>query len=815
MSCPGSNNGSTNRLFQPSDSFLQGNTATYVDNMYAAWKHDPSSVHASWQAYFDGVYNRKTRIEHVFQPPPGLISPSPVHKARYIHVPTSLEQSAAGRDQIKVERLVQAYQNHGHTRASIDPLGLWNGETLASRELELEDHGFTSADLDRQFPLGPKLLPNFITDNQKSMCLKDIVRTCKSVYCGTYGVEYLHIHDREEREWIRNRIERPNPIQYSAAKKKQILDRLSWSTMFERFLATKFPNAKRFSSEGVESQLPGLKALIDASAENGVRNIVFGCCHRGKTNVLSNIMGKPNELVFNEFLSSAPRYPIGGDVRYHLGMTHERETPSGKKVQLSVLPNPSHLEVLNAIAQGMGRAVQHQGGMDQESTMVLNSHTDAAFSGQGVVYETLNLAKLKPYETGGTVHLVVNNQVGFTTTPESGRSTSYVSDVAKMLDAPIFHVNADDVEAVTFICQLLADHRAKFKKDCMIDLVGYRKKGHNEIDQASFTQPIMYDRIANKESQLDIYAEKLSNEGVVTQGEVERIQTEIWSKLSQSFDNSKNPESLEREYLLPPWKHLKSPFEVISKVLPPRSTSVSQDKISAVAGCLGVPQQPLSLHRGVKRALEKREQNLAEGRDIDWATAESLAFGTLCLEGYHVRITGQDVERGTFSQRHAVLHDQKTGKKYTPLNSLAPDQAEFTVGNSSLSEVGVMGFDYGFSCMYPDALVIWEAQFGDFANNAQCVIDQLIASAENKWLQRSGMVLSLPHGFDGQGPEHSSARIERFLQLCNEDPRNFPSPEASMRKHQDANIQIVYMTTPANIFHVLRRQLHRDFRKRK
>ena len=784
--------------------------------MYMAWKRDASSVHLSWQAYFNALENGQIPPEYAFQPSPGLISAKPINSTTASSTCLISEKSSALGDQMKVQLLVRAYQARGHSQAKIDPLNIAKEKEAPHQELQLEYYGFSEADLDREFLLGPGLLPNFASENRKSMTLGEIIKACETVYCGSYGVEYLHIPSGEECDWIRSRIERPDPWRFSVEEKKRILDRLIWATSFENFLAAKFPNAKRFGLEGVESQIPALKAIVDTSADHGVRNIVFACCHRGKLNVLSNVVRKPNELIFNEFSSnSTSRHPISGDVKYHLGMNYERETPSGKKVNISVLPNPSHLESIDPLAQGMARAIQQQNQMDQGSTMVLNSHTDAAVSGQGIVYETLLLSDLKAYGTGGTVHLVVNNQVGFTTDPTSSRSSTYVSDIAKSIDSPIFHVNADDIEAVIFISKLVADYRAKFRKDCWIDLVCYRKNGHNEMDQPSFTQPLMYERIAKKISHLNAYTDKLLKEGVVTRKEVDRMQDEVWGKLSESLDKSKDSEAMAREYLTVPWKDLKTPEQVACEVTQPQPTAITSGVLNAIASKMGVPKEPFSVHNSLKRILQKRQQSLIDGSGIDWATGEALALGSLLLEGHHVRISGQDVERGTFSQRHAVLHDQKTGGTYTPLDSLSPDQARFSIINSPLSEVGVMGFDYGYSCMYPNALVIWEAQFGDFANNAQVIIDQFISSAENKWLQRSGIVLSLPHGFDGQGPEHSSARIERFLQLCAEDSRAFPSEEKLARQHQDANMQVVCMTAPANLFHVLRRQLHRDFRKRK
>lgn len=794
-------------------------SSDYMDHMYAAWRHDPTSVHSSWREYFHAVEHGFPTIEPNHQPqrdlslpwtatPPPSLSDS---KAAGLHtVP-----STAFEDRSKIERLVRAYQELGHKKAQTNPLDLPNKRLPPPEELRPEFYGFAEADMEREISLGPQVLPHFISANTASMALGEIIKACEAAYCGSIGAEYLHVATREEREWIRERLETPEPYRFPAEEKKRILDRLVWTTTFEKFMSAKFPNAKRFSIEGAESQVPALKAIIDASAENGVREIIFPCCHRGKLNVLSNVARKPNELIFSEFSADAKsRHGISGDVKYHLGMNYERETPSGKKVHISLLPNPSHLEAQNTLGQGMARAMQHQNGGARSSTMVLNSHTDAAFSGQGVIYETLGLAGLKSYGTGGTVHLIVNNQVGFTTDAESGRSSPYASDIAKSINAPVFHVNADDVEAVVFLGKLAADYRARFSKDCWVDMICYRRHGHNEMDQPFFTQPRMYEQIEKKLPHLELYTNKLVQEGAVTREEVSQMEAEVWRKMTESLEQSKGPQALEREYLSAPWKGMKRPAEVAQEVLPSKPTAITQDVVNLVASQLGIPEEPFQVQKSLKRILHKRQQSLVEGKEIDWATAEALAMGSLCLEGHHVRVSGQDVERGTFSQRHAVLHDQRTGSTYVPLNGLSPDQAEFTIGNSPLSEYGVMGFDYGYSCLYPNALVMWEAQFGDFANTAQCIIDQFISSAENKWLLISGLVLSLPHGFDGQGPEHSSARVERFLQLCSEDGRFFPSAPQLARQHQDANMQVVYMTTPANLFHVLRRQLHREFRKR-
>ncbi|KAL4890858.1 thiamine diphosphate-binding protein [Aspergillus ambiguus] len=805
---------STLPRFVHADSFLPAYSANYMDEMYAAWQSNPESVHGSWQEYFRSIEEGLLDTSFL-HPQQGLaFGTAPVRpsRTRTSKVPVNPLPDTS-KKHANLQRMIRAYRELGHLKANTNPLQLPNRRP-PPEELSSGFYGFTEDDLDREFELSPEVLPHFAPIKQ-SMTLREIIQTCESIYCGSMGAEYHHVATRQEREWIQERIESPAPYQFSAEEKKRILDRVVWATAFEKFMSAKFPNAKRFGLEGVENQLPALKAVIDACADDhGVRNIVFPCCHRGKLNVLSNVGRKPNELIFAEFSpESTSRYPIPGDVKYHMGLNHERETPAGNKVNISILPNPSHLESQNTLAQGMARALQQQNGGDTASTLVFNSHTDAAFSGQGVVYETLGLSGLKSYGTGGTIHLLINNQIGFTTDAESARTSPYVSDIAKSINAPVFHVNADDVEAVVFLCKLAAAYRAKFGKDCWIDMICYRRRGHNEMDQPAFTQPLMYEQIAKKTPQLELYANQLMREGVVTREEAQQMEQDVWNKLTESFENSTTPQPFEREYLTERWRDMISPEELVHEVLPAQPTAIPRDVVDTVARKLGIPDEPFTVHKSLRRVLQKRQQSLKEGREIDWATAEALAMGSLCLEGHHVRVSGQDVERGTFSQRHAVLHDQTTGTTYTPLDDLSPDQARFTIGNSSLSEYGVMGFDYGYSCMYPDALVMWEAQFGDFANNAQCIIDQFISSGESKWLLRSGLVLSLPHGFDGQGPEHSSARLERFLQLSSEDGRFFPSEEKLQRQHQDANMQIVCMTTPANLFHVLRRQLHRSYRK--
>lgn len=804
-----------------SDSFLQGNTANYIDEMYVAWKDDPSSVHISWQTYFRNMEEGKMPISQAFQPPPTLV-PTPtggVHQ----QMPGAGIGLSAGTDvtkHLKVQLLVRAYQARGHHKAKIDPLGI-RGEAEAfgyskPKELELDHYGFTERDLDEEFDLGPGILPRFASGDRKKMSLREIIGACEKIYCGSYGVEYIHIPDRKPCDWIRDRFEVPEAYKYSVDDKRRILDRLIWSSSFETFLATKFPNDKRFGLEGCETLVPGMKALIDRSVDYGIKDIVIGMPHRGRLNVLSNVVRKPNESIFSEFAGSTePSDEGSGDVKYHLGMNFERPTPSGKRVQLSLVANPSHLEAEDPVVLGKARAIQHYNNDEKnfDTAMGVLLHGDAAFAAQGVVYETMGFHSLPAYSTGGTIHIVVNNQIGFTTDPRFARSTPYCSDIAKSIDAPVFHVNADDAEAVNYVCQVAADWRAEFKRDVVIDIVCYRKQGHNETDQPSFTQPLMYKRVAEKKLQLDMYVEKLISEGTFTKEDIDEHKKWVWGMLNDSFDRSKDYQPTGKEWLTSAWNGFKTPKELATEVLPHLPTAVEPSILEHVVDKISGAPEGFTIHRNLKRILSNRKKSVEEGKNIDWATAEALAFGSLVNEGYHVRVSGQDVERGTFSQRHSVLHDQETESTYTPLQHISKDQGSFVISNSSLSEFGALGFEYGYSLTSPNALVMWEAQFGDFANNAQCIVDQFIASGESKWFQRSGLILSLPHGYDGQGPEHSSGRMERYLQLCNEEPRVFPSQDRLDRQHQDCNMQIVNMTNPANLFHMLRRQIHRQFRK--
>lgn len=729
--------------------------------------------------------------------------------------PTTSSASDDLTKHMRVQRLIDSYRARGHYKASIDPLGAPRSHRSGVSTTELEAHGLTSADLDREFHLEPEVLRQFRTNGTDVLTLRDIVKACEQSYCRSYSVEYEHIDELDKKAWLCKRLERPDPVSFSRDEKAHILDGLIWGGGFERLLATKFPTEKRYGLDGVEGLVPAVASVIDRSAEkHGVNHVVIGSCHRGRLALSGTVYGKPLEGLFAEFMGR-PGWGLlpgsCGDVKTHLGFEGVHQIPKGEKVDISVIANPSHLESVSPVSQGSAHATQRLAGPDGvHKTLCLALHGDAAFTGQGVVYETLSMAHIPAYDVGGTVRLIVNNQIGFTANPESSRSTTYCTDLAKFLNAPIFHVNSDSIEELVFMCQLAADWRSKFKSDVVVDIVCYRKFGHNEMDQPRFTQPLMYQRIASHPSTEEIYTQKLLTEGSFTEEELASRKGAIWDKLNQSFESAKTytPKVQDSPKA---WNGLPSLEHLAIETFPPKPTAISVDKIQQIIDRITSAPEGYTLHNNLKRILDGRRK-AAEQDNIDWTAAEAFALGTLSLEGHHVRILGEDVQRGTFSQRHATFHDQKTGETFTPLANLSEGQGLFLIENSPLSEYGALGFEYGVTIADPHSLVIWEAQFGDFVNTAQVMIDNIISGAEIKWGDRSGLVLSLPHGLDGQGPEHSSARIERFLMLSSESGTVWPKDIG--RQHQDCNMQVVYPTTPANYFHALRRQLHRDFRKR-
>ena len=692
--------------------------------------------------------------------------------AAFDDVDASLEK------QSRVMQLINMYRVRGHLLAELNPIG-W--EVLHHPELDLSHYGLTLWDLDREF------LTDGLPGPRKQQ-LRTIIDTLRDSYCRTTGVEYMHISEPSEKRWIQERVEGPQE-EFPKEERIHILDRVGAAEAFERFLHSKYLGNKRFSLEGAESTIAMLDALIERAADDEHIEVMMGMSHRGRLNVLANIVGKPPKEIFKEFEGKIDPETVqgSGDVKYHLGMTGRFTSRAGNDIAVVLASNPSHLEAVDPVVEGMARAKQDLLGDDSTGRVLpVLLHGDAAFAGQGVVAETFNLSQLRGYGTGGTVHLVVNNLIGFTTAPHAGRSSTYATDIAKMVQCPIFHVNGDDPEACVRVTRLAYDYRERFKKDVVIDLVCYRKYGHNEADEPAFTQPLMYAKIDDRRSVRKLYTEQLLNSGEITVEEAEAALDQFRERLKQAFDETREAKEPEPIVAQPP--------NVVG-VLPPVETGVEPAKLEHIHEVLTSFPQGFEPHPKLRKMIEKRA-GILEKDAIDWAHGEALAFGSLLLEGIDVRLSGQDSRRGTFSQRHSVLVDYRTGEEYTPLNDLSGDQARFRCFDSLLSEYAAMGFDYGYSVANGDALVCWEAQFGDFVNGAQIVVDQFLSSGEDKWLQESGLVLLLPHGFEGQGPEHSSARLERFLTLCAED-----------------NMQVTQPTTPAQYFHVLRRQMLRSVRK--
>ena len=693
----------------------------------------------------------------------------------------------AAQDSIAAMMLIRTYRVRGHLAANLDPLGLMERQLPA--DLTPEYHGFKEADLDRPIFLGGAL-------GMETGTIRELVTTLRANYCGNVGVEYMHINDVEERRFIQDRIEgRDKEIQFSELGKKAILNKLIEAEQFEKFLGRKFVGTKRFGLDGGESMIPAMESIIKIGGQNGIQEIVFGMPHRGRLNMLGNVMQKPFRVIFHEFSGgSANPDDVGGsgDVKYHLGTSTDREF-DGNKVHLSLTPNPSHLEAVDPVVLGKVRAIQTvRGDHDRSQVMPVLMHGDAAFAGQGIVAECFGFSGLTGYNTGGTLHFVVNNQVGFTTSPQFARSSPYPSDVAKIVQAPIFHVNGDDPEAVTYATKVATEFRQAFKRDVVIDMWCYRRFGHNEADEPSFTQPLMYARIAKHPLVSEIYATRLRGEGVIDDAWYQANIDQFINRLEGDFEAAPNYKANKADWFEGRWTGLNKPKEAVT-ARRAAVTGVAAGELRAIGKTLTTVPKDFAVHKTLARILDTKAAALDAGEGIDWATAEALAFGTLLTDKFGVRLSGQDSGRGTFSQRHSVWVSQEDGSKYTPLKSVGPG---FEVLDSPLSEFGVLGFEYGYGLADPKTLVLWEGQFGDFVNGAQTIIDQFIASGEAKWLRANGLVMLLPHGYEGQGPEHSSARLERFLQLCAED-----------------NMQVVNCTTPANYFHVLRRQMLRDFRK--
>ncbi|MGA7972623.1 MAG: 2-oxoglutarate dehydrogenase E1 component [Pseudolabrys sp.] len=799
-------------------SFLYGTNAAFIEELYARYEKDPTTVDAEWREFFqslkdDGASVAREARGPSWQKPNWPIRPngdlvaaldgqwaetekaigekiSAKAQAKGVELsPTDVTQ--ATRDSIRALMLIRAYRMRGHFHANLDPLGIQ--EPPNEEELEPTSYGFTEADYDRRIFLDMVLGLEFGT-------LREIIAILRRTYCQTLGVEFMHISNPAQKAWIQERIEgRDKEITFTREGKRAILNKLIESEGFEKFLDVKYTGTKRFGLDGAEALIPAMEQIIKRGGNLGVQEICIGMPHRGRLNVLTQVLAKPHRALFHEFKggSSTPDEIEGsGDVKYHLGASSNREF-DGNKVHLSLTANPSHLEIVDPVTLGKVRAKQDQhGATPEERTMVLPVllHGDAAFAGQGVVAECFGLSDLKGYRTGGSIHFIVNNQIGFTTYPRYSRSSPYPSDVAKMIEALILHVNGDDPEAVTYAAKIATEYRQQFQRPVVIDMWCYRRFGHNEGDEPSFTQPLMYKKIRAHPSTQDIYAKKLVAEGVVTDGEVDKMRADWRARLEAEFEGAGGYKPNKADWLDGRWSGLKPAVEIDD---PRRGiTGVDAAVLRDIGEKITTVPEGFKVHRTIQRFLDHRAKAIETGEGIDWATAEALAFGTLVKEGHPVRLSGQDSERGTFSQRHSVLFDQETEERYTPLNELSGDQARYEVLNSMLSEEAVLGFEYGYSTAEPNALTLWEAQFGDFANGAQVVFDQFISSGERKWLRMSGLVCLLPHGYEGQGPEHSSARLERYLQLCAED-----------------NMQVANCSTPSNYFHILRRQLNREIRK--
>ncbi len=798
-------------------SFLYGGNAQFIEQLYAKYLENPATVDQHWRQFFAGLDDDPAAAKSQVKGPSWqrpdwpqaatgeLISAldgnwthvekamAPKIEARAAARPEGLsvaEVRKATMDSVRALMMIRAYRMRGHLAADLDPLKL--KAPVAHPELDPATYGFTDADLDR-----PIFLDKVLGLEQGT--IREIVDILRRTYCNTLGVEFMHISDAEQKAWLQERIEGPHKqISFTLEGKKAILAKLIAGEGFENFLNVKYTGTKRFGLDGAEAMIPALEQIIKRGGQLGMQEIVLGMAHRGRLNVLANVLSKPFSAIFHEFKggSSTPDEVEGsGDVKYHLGSSSDREF-DGNKVHLSLTANPSHLEIVDPVVLGKARAKQDQrGDKDRTSVLPLLIHGDAAFAGQGVVAECFGLSGLRGHRSGGSIHFIVNNQIGFTTSPLWARSSPYPSDVAKMIEAPIFHVNGDDPEAVVFAAKIATEFRQKFRKPVVIDMFCYRRFGHNETDEPAFTQPLMYQRIAAHDTAVTIYGRRLVAEGVMSQEEFEAMKADYRKRLDEDFTVAEGYKANKADWLDGRWAGMKA----ASDHEDPRKgqTGVPAAKLAEIGLKIAKVPKTFKVHRTMQRVLDARRKMIEDGAGIDWAMAEHLAFGTLLTEGIPVRLSGQDVQRGTFSQRHAVLADQETEKRYTPLNHLAKDQqVKLEAINSMLSEEAVLGFEYGYSLAEPNKLVIWEAQFGDFANGAQVVFDQFISSGERKWLRMSGLVCLLPHGYEGQGPEHSSARLERFLQMCAED-----------------NMQVANCTTPANFFHILRRQLKRDIRK--
>ena len=798
-------------------SFMQGHNAEYLEQMYARYANDPAAVDESWQAFFKAMGDDEVSVKREAEGPSwgrsdwppvpgddltaaltGEWAPEPQEakaagdkiKAKAVEQGVSVSDDQIKRavlDSIRALMIIRAYRIRGHLVADLDPLGM--RDQTPHPELDPKSYGFTEADMDR-----PIFIDNVLGLQVASM--REILAIVKRTYCGTFALQYMHISNPEEAGWLKERIEGfGKEVAFTREGRKAILNKMVEAEGFEKFLHVKYMGTKRFGLDGGESLIPAMEQIIKRGGALGVKDIVIGMPHRGRLSVLANVMAKPYKAIFNEFQGGSfkPEDVDGsGDVKYHLGASSDREF-DGNSVHLSLTANPSHLEAVNPVVLGKARAKQDQvGDRERTSVMPILLHGDAAFAGQGVVAECFALSGLRGHRTGGTMHIVVNNQIGFTTAPHFSRSSPYPTDNALVVEAPIFHVNGDDPEAVVHAAKVATEFRQKFHKDVVIDIFCYRRFGHNEGDEPMFTNPVMYKKIKSHKTTLTLYTERLVRDGLIPEGEIEDMKAAFQARMNDEFEAGKDYKPNKADWLDGKWSHLDKNGEEYER----GKTAIAEETLAQVGQALTSVPEGFPLHKTVGRLLDARRSMFDSGAGFDWATGEALAFGSLLTEGYPVRLAGQDSTRGTFSQRHSGLVNQETEERFYPLNAIRKGQAQYEVIDSMLSEYAVLGFEYGYSLAEPNALTLWEAQFGDFANGAQIMFDQFISSGESKWLRMSGLVVLLPHGFEGQGPEHSSARLERFLQMCGQD-----------------NWIVANCTTPANYFHILRRQIHRDFRK--
>ncbi len=754
-----------------------------IKSYYKRFQKNPNDLDNEWRIFFEDLDDEASRY---------LNNKYVDYKELKTNDNTTQALEASREDEytansLRARLLIRAYRIAGHLKADLDPLKLTKKQNIP--DLDPKTYGLEEKDMNKEVFIDGVFGINRIK-------LNELIRILEKYYCGRIGTQFMHIQDKEQRDWIMDKIENVKPDEIFTEKgKKAILERLTAAEFFENFLDKKYTGTKRFGLEGGESLIPALEQILKYGGKNGIEEVVLGMPHRGRLNVLANFMGKPFSAIFSEFQGNASNpddVQGSGDVKYHLGTSSDRNFEN-IKVHLSLTANPSHLEAVNPVVVGKVRAKQDQkNDVDRKKVVGLLMHGDAAFSGQGLVPETLDLSGLKGYKTGGTIHFIVNNQIGFTTSPTYSRSGPYCSDVALMVEAPIFHVNGDDPEAVVYVARIATEFRQKFNKDVVIDMFCYRRQGHNESDEPAFTQPIMYEKIRTHPTVRQIYAKKLIKEKVMDDHQVEALWEEWSEKLEKDLEAGKNFKPNKADWLEGSW----TGFESKGSIKPNTITGLPLKTLKEYGVRLTEIPSGFSINKKVQRVLQRRLKAISEGRDIDWASAESLAFASLLYEGKNVRLSGQDCGRGTFSQRHAIIVDQNTEEKFSTLNNFLNNGSRVEIVDSPLSEAAVLGFEYGYTLADPNTLVLWEAQFGDFANGAQLIIDQFIVSGESKWLRMSGITILLPHGYEGQGPEHSSARIERYLQMAAED-----------------NIQIINCTTPANYFHVLRRQMLRKFRK--